>query len=178
MEHRGGCGGDSDSGDGAGVLCEIPWSYLRAIWPEATAAKGLGMMFLPTDAERREQARSFFREEAAALNLEFAGWREVPVDAAVLGPMARETAPAIEQWLVKGGPDGDAFDALLLRLRRRVGARAREAWGAERSRDLYVASLSSRTVVYKGMVRSEVLAQYYADLRDVRFEVKPNETRK
>ena len=171
MEHRGGCGGDADSGDGAGVLCEIPWSYLREIWPEAEAAKGLGMMFLPTDADRRRQARSFFEEEAATLGLVFAGWREVPVDAAVLGPMARETAPAIEQWLVAGGPEGDAFEALLLRLRRRVGARARDAWGFEKSRDLYVASLSSRTVVYKGMVRSEVLARYYADLRDPRFEV-------
>ncbi len=86
MEHRGGCGGDSDSGDGAGVLCEIPWSYLRAIWPEAADAKGLGMMFLPTDAERRQQARQFFEAEAIALGLQFAGWREVPVDAAVLGP--------------------------------------------------------------------------------------------
>ena len=171
MEHRGGCGGDADSGDGAGVLCEIPWSYLREIWPEAEAAKGLGMMFLPTDADRRRQARSFFKEEAATLGLVFAGWREVPVEAAVLGPMARETAPAIEQWLVAGGPEGDAFEALLLRLRRRVGARARDAWGFEKSRDLYVASLSSRTVVYKGMVRSEVLARYYADLRDPRFEV-------
>ncbi|WP_115124913.1 glutamate synthase large subunit [Synechococcus sp. GEYO] len=171
MEHRGGCGGDSDSGDGAGVLCEIPWSYLRAIWPEAADAKGLGMMFLPTDAERRQQARQFFEAEAIALGLQFAGWREVPVDAAVLGPLARETAPVIEQWLVKGDAEGDAFEALLLRLRRRVGARAREAWGFEGSRDFYVASLSSRTVVYKGMVRSEVLAQYYADLRDSRFEV-------
>ena len=171
MEHRGGCGGDSDSGDGAGVLCEIPWTYLRTIWPEAADAKGLGMMFLPTDAERRQQARQFFEAEAIALGLQFAGWREVPVDAAVLGPMARETAPVIEQWLVKGDAEGDAFEALLLRLRRRVGARAREAWGFEGSRDFYVASLSSRTVVYKGMVRSEVLAQYYADLRDSRFEV-------
>ncbi|QNI53053.1 ferredoxin-dependent glutamate synthase [Synechococcus sp. BIOS-E4-1] len=171
MEHRGGCGGDADSGDGAGVLCEIPWAYLRAIWPEAADARGLGMMFLPTDAERRQQARQFFDEEAAALGMQFAGWREVPVDSAVLGPMARETAPVIEQWLVKGEAEGDAFEALLLRLRRRVGARAREAWGFEGSRDFYVASMSSRTVVYKGMVRSEVLAQYYADLRDSRFEV-------
>lgn len=171
MEHRGGCGGDSDSGDGAGVLCEIPWTYLRAIWPEAADAKGLGMMFLPTDAERRQQARKFFEAEAVALGLQFGGWREVPVDAAVLGPLARETAPVVEQWLVKGDAEGDAFEALLLRLRRRVGARAREAWGFEGSLDFYVASLSSRTVVYKGMVRSEVLARYYADLRDPRFEV-------
>ena len=55
MEHRGGCGGDGDSGDGAGVLCEIPWSYLKAIWPEANVARGLGMIFLPAEAERRDE---------------------------------------------------------------------------------------------------------------------------
>ena len=171
MEHRGGCGGDGDSGDGAGVLCEIPWSYLKAVWPDAGGAKGLGMLFMPTEVAQRAEARRFCEEEAKALGLSSAGWREVPVNPAVLGPMARETAPVIEQWLVAGGPDGDEFEALLLRLRRRIGARARQAWGFEGSRDLYVASLSSRTVVYKGMVRSEVLAQYYADLRDPRFEV-------
>jgi glutamate synthase (ferredoxin) len=57
MEHRGGCGGDGDSGDGAGVLCGIPWSYLEAVWPEAAAAngsaRGLGMVFLPADAAKR-----------------------------------------------------------------------------------------------------------------------------
>ena len=171
MEHRGGCGGDGDSGDGAGVLCQIPWTYLKAVWPEAASARGLGMMFMPQDPERRELARGFCNEEAEALGLTSAGWRVVPVDSSVLGPMARDTAPVIEQWSLAGGPDGDAFEALLLRLRRRIGSRARQAWGFEGSRDLYVASLSSRTVVYKGMVRSEVLAQYYADLRDPRFEV-------
>ena len=171
MEHRGGCGGDGDSGDGAGVLCQIPWTYLKAVWPEAMAAKGLGMLFMPQDSQKRDLARQFCEEEAAALGLSSAGWREVPVDASVLGPMARQTAPVIEQWLLAGDAEADAFEALLLRLRRRVGAKARELWGFEGSRDLYVASLSSRTVVYKGMVRSEVLAQYYADLRDPRFEV-------
>ena len=171
MEHRGGCGGDGDSGDGAGVLCGIPWTYLRAVWPEAESAKGLGMLFLPTDDQRRVAARRFCDEEATALGLIPLGWREVPVDPAVLGPMARETAPAIEQWSIGATVEGDALEALLLRLRRRVGARARQEFGPENSRDFYVASLSSRTVVYKGMVRSEVLARYYADLRDPRFEV-------
>ena len=171
MEHRGGCGGDGDSGDGAGVLCEIPWTYLRAVWPDAASAKGLGMLFMPQDPGKRDLAHQFCEDEAAALGLSSAGWRVVPVDPAVLGPMARQTAPVIEQWLLAGDAEGDAFEALLLRLRRRIGARAREAWGFEGSLDVYVASLSSRTVVYKGMVRSEVLAQYYADLRDPRFEV-------
>ena len=174
MEHRGGCGGDGDSGDGAGVLCGIPWDYLKAVWPEAAASgdgRGLGMLFLPSDPSRREQAQMFAAEEAAALGLQSKGWREVPVDSAVLGPLARETAPSIHQWLVEGEQAGDALEALLFRLRRRLGDRARKAFGAEGARDLYVASLSSRTVVYKGMVRSEVLAAFYADLRDARFAV-------
>ncbi len=147
MEHRGGCGGDGDSGDGAGVLCEIPWSYLKAVWSEAAAARGLGMMFMPTDASRRAEVRGLCDEEAKALGLQPLGWRTVPVDPAVLGHLARATA------------------------RRRIGARVRAALGAEVAQDVYVASLSSRTVVYKGMVRSEVLAQFYADLDDPRFEV-------
>ena len=179
MEHRGGCGGDGDSGDGAGILCGIPWGYLEAVWPQAQAsrgsARGLGMVFLPADPTRRAQARQFCDAEAAHMGLASLGWREVPVDASVLGPMARQTAPAIEQWLIgpaAGGsaPEGDALEALLFRLRRRVGDRAREAWGAG-SFDLYFASLSSRTLVYKGMVRSQVLAAFYGDLRDPRFAV-------
>ncbi|MFQ6538975.1 MULTISPECIES: glutamate synthase large subunit [Aphanothece] len=174
MEHRGGCGGDGDSGDGAGVLCGIPWGYLEAVWPAAAAAgdapRGLGMVFLPPDPERREAARRFCDEEALNLGLRPLGWRTVPVDPAVLGPMARSTAPCIEQWLLGADGDGDALEGLLFRLRRRCGDRARDLWGPGPT-DLYFASLSNRTVVYKGMVRSEVLAAFYADLRDERFAV-------
>ena len=174
MEHRGGCGGDGDSGDGAGVLCGIPWTYLEAVWPEAAAAsaatRGLGMAFLPAEAGKRDQAKAFCDEEAQALGLRSLGWRSVPVDPSVLGPLARGTAPVIEQWLLAADCDGDALEALLFRLRRRCGDRARSVWGAVPS-DLYFASLSSRTVVYKGMVRSEVLSAYYGDLRDERFAV-------
>ena len=180
MEHRGGCGGDGDSGDGAGVLCAIPWSFLEQVWPAAATAggtRGLGMVFLPADGVRREQAKRFCDEEAGNLGLTSLGWRTVPVDPEVLGPLARSTAPVIEQWLLAapisaGGETlaGDAFEALLFRLRRRCGDRAREAWGPGPG-DLYFASLSSRTVVYKGMVRSEVLSSFYSDLRDERFAV-------
>ncbi|MDP6194084.1 MAG: hypothetical protein QGH53_06970, partial [Prochlorococcaceae cyanobacterium ETNP18_MAG_1] len=85
MEHRGGCGGDGDSGDGAGILCAIPWSYLRAVWPAATAqGQGLGMLFMPREQQRRQQARSFCEQEAQALGLVTRGWRDVPVDESVL----------------------------------------------------------------------------------------------
>lgn len=183
MEHRGGCGGDSDSGDGAGILCGIPWALLEAVWPEAGASqgqeRGLGMVFLPADGAKRAAAIQFSEEEAAKLGLQSLGWRDVPVDPAVLGPLARQSAPHMAQWLLAPAPGqalagetiaGDALEALLFRLRRRIGDRAREAWGPGPG-DLYFASLSSRTVVYKGMVRSEVLARFYADLRDGRFAV-------
>ncbi len=174
MEHRGGCGGDGDSGDGAGVLCGIPWSYLEEVWPEAavakSAARGLGMVFLPAEAAKREQAKLFCDEEAAKLGLSSLSWRAVPLDASVLGPLARQTAPAIEQWLIAGDQAGDDLEALLFRLRRRCGDRARAVWGPGPG-DLYFASLSGRTVVYKGMVRSAVLSAFYGDLRDPRFAV-------
>jgi glutamate synthase (ferredoxin) len=181
MEHRGGCGGDGDSGDGAGLLTAIPWGYLEAVWPEAAASRGLvrglGMLFLPADQERRDLARRVCDEEAALLGLRSLGWRDVPVEPGVLGPLARGNAPAIEQWLL-AAPDAvpgvmadvDALEALLFRLRRRAVDRVRELWGRDTS-DLYFASISARTVVYKGMVRSEVLDGFYADLRDERFAV-------
>jgi len=181
MEHRGGCGGDGDSGDGAGILCGIPWSYLEAVWPAAAGGeagvRGLAMVFLPSDPSRREEARRFCEEEAAGVGLRSLGWRPVPVDAAVLGPLARDTAPVIEQWLLLApgasaavAADVDALEALLFRLRRRAVDRTREAWGSDIG-NLYFASISARTVVYKGMVRSEVLDRFYTDLRDERFTV-------
>jgi len=181
MEHRGGCGGDGDSGDGAGILCDIPWSYLEAVWPAAAGGeaglRGLAMVFLPADPSRRQEARRFCEEEAAVLGLHSLGWRPVPVDPAVLGRLARDTAPVIEQWLLLAPgsaaavpADVDALEALLFRLRRRAVDRTREAWGSDIG-NLYFASISARTVVYKGMVRSEVLDRFYADLRDERFTV-------
>ncbi len=174
MEHRGGCGGDSDSGDGAGLLCEIPWKYLYQVWDQAKAYSnkscGIGMIFLPQDEKRIKEAKEICEQEANSLGLKSIGWRLVPVDNSVLGPLARETAPIIQQWLVTSSLSGDELEATLFRLRRRIGERSRQIW-EESSNDLYVASLSGRTIVYKGMVRSEVLAAFYSDLLDPDFEV-------
>jgi glutamate synthase (ferredoxin) len=181
VEHRGGCGGDGDSGDGAGVLCGIPWNYFDAVWPAAAASttslRGLGIVFLPADNSLQAEAQRFCEEEATALGLTSLDWRDVPVANSVLGSLARKTAPVIKQWLLapalagKGHEAQNAFEALLFRLRRRVGERVREAnWGLAVG-ELYFASLSCRTVVYKAMVRSEVLSAFYSDLRDQRFGV-------
>ena len=174
MEHRGGCGGDSDSGDGAGLLCEIPWSYLKTVWPEANKTEknntGLGMVFMPRDKNKRIEAQSFCEEEAQKLGFNSLGWRDVPISLDVLGPLARDNAPFIQQWLIENKKNKDDLESLLFRLRRKIGKRARKAWG-EKSYELYIASLSNRTVVYKGMVRSEILAPFYIDLQNKDFEI-------
>ncbi|MEB3324282.1 MAG: glutamate synthase large subunit [Cyanobacteriota bacterium] len=182
MEHRGGCGGDADSGDGAGLLTAIPWGFLEEVWPQVAnlntqTVRGLAMVFLPLDEAHREVAREVCEKEANLLGLRSHGWRVVPVDRTVLGPLAHQTAPVIEQWLLEAPEasnsvpdDVDAVEALLFRLRRRAVDRVREIWGASTT-DLYFASISARTIVYKGMVRSEVLDRFYADLRDPRFSV-------
>ncbi|MBC1261790.1 glutamate synthase large subunit [Synechococcus sp. BSF8S] len=174
MEHRGGCGGDGDSGDGAGVLCGIPWSYLGEVWPESSLApaerRGLAMVFLPVSEPKRQEVKRLCEQAAAQVGLRSLGWREVPVDPSVLGPLALQTVPRIEQWLVEGPEPGDALESLLFRCRRRAVDMVRAAPGGDPN-DLYFASFSGRTIVYKGMVRSEVLAGFYADLRDPRFSV-------
>ena len=150
MEHRGGCGGDGDSGDGAGILCGIPWTFLEAVWPEAAASsgllRGLAMLFLPADPARHQEARDVCEQEAARLGLRSLGWRPVPVSPDVLGPLARQTAPSIEQWLI-AAPSADgpadaeainALEALLFRLRRRAVDRVRDIWGPQTT-DLYFA---------------------------------------
>ena len=142
MEHRGGCGGDSNSGDGAGILCEIPWNYLKSGWADATTLSsptGLGMLLMPNEPELRVQTKQFCEQEAEALGLNSKGWRIVPVDSSVLGPLALQTAPFIEQWLVEGATDGNGLEAELFRLRRRIGERARNVLGVN-SNKLYIAS--------------------------------------
>ncbi|KKZ14693.1 MAG: glutamate synthase [Candidatus Synechococcus spongiarum 15L] len=179
MEHRGGCGGDRDSGDGAGVLCAIPWPLLRRLWPAVAALPdgdipALGMAFLPKDDDARSTTRRLCEEQAAQLGLRSHGWRVVPVDREVLGPMAADSCPVIEQWLLSMDQrhgDQEELERLLFRCRRRIGAQLGEVLGTALSRHVSFASLSTRTVVYKGMVRSEILPVFYRDLQDERFAV-------
>ena len=174
MEHRGGCGGDGDSGDGAGILCEIPWSYLRQVWDIAeqceSQSSGIGMLFMPKDINNREIARKICEQEAESLGLTSKGWRNVPVHQEVLGKLARENEPFITQWIINIKDKDINLEALLFRLKQRISNRANIELKEDKL-GLYICSLSSKTIVYKGMVRSEILAPYYADLKDERFEV-------
>lgn len=174
MEHRGGCGGDKISGDGAGIMTEIPWKLLGDFRSDSCPKPGVGMIFLPRDESRRDAIKTRIEEVCKANELDFLGWREVPVDPSVLGPQALEAMPSVWQFFVKSpqrlddsddsGRDG--FERTLYLVRRRFSVELKNA-GLEWDDDdgvVYVASFSSRTIVYKGMVQSAVLSQFYKDL--------------
>jgi glutamate synthase (ferredoxin) len=181
MEHRGGCCADRDSGDGAGVMTAIPWGLLQGwakaqgidatLTPEKT---GVAMVFLPLAEEAAAIARDIFESAAKAEGFTALGWREVPVQPDVLGVLAKENQPRIEQFFVQcDHASGDELERELFRLRRRIH-RTQVSWDGEAAiaaalKDTYTCSFSSRTIVYKGMVRSEVLGQFYLRLAERRL---------
>ncbi len=166
MEHRGGCSADGDSGDGAGVTTAIPWALLQQDFPTLDPAySAVGMVFLPPDEARRDRCRQLVAQVIEEEGWRLVGWRPVPVNPAVLGLQARAHQPQIEQVLVRGPWAGAELQRRAYILRRRFKLVV-EAHMPNEHEAFYVASLSSRTVVYKGMVRSAVLAAFYEDLRN------------
>jgi glutamate synthase (ferredoxin) len=169
MEHRGGCSADNDSGDGAGVMTGIPrklltrWFETRNLPMPDGERLGVGMVFLPQEPEAREVARAYVEEVVRLEKLTVLGWREVPVNPDVLGTQARSNCPHIEQILVTC-PEGCAGDELERRL-----YIARSIIGKKLAEDFYVCSFSCRTIVYKGMVRSVVLGEFYQDLTNPEY---------
>ncbi|MDJ0692767.1 glutamate synthase large subunit [Mastigocoleus sp. MO_188.B34] len=176
LEHRGGCSADRDSGDGAGILTAIPWDLFQTNLtadniklPEDLSKVGVGMIFLPTDKEAAKIAKTTFEAVASKEKLTVLGWRSVPVNPEVLGVQAKENQPQIEQvFLLSNDKSGDDLERHLYITRRRVVKEIRSL-NQEPLTDFYVCSLSSRTIIYKGMVRSAVLAEFYTDLKDPQY---------
>ncbi|MFM9268275.1 glutamate synthase-related protein [Tychonema sp. BBK16] len=176
LEHRGGCSADQDSGDGAGLMTAIPWELLhswfaeKGIVPPAQENCGLGMLFLSQDEQQATIARQVVEEMLLKRGLTLLGWRKVPVDASVLGPQARENQPQIEQVIVTS-PDlqGDELDRQLFLARRSIGHALSNRPEFTRQ-DFYSCSFSCRTIVYKGMVRSAVLGEFYLDLKNPAYK--------
>ncbi|MBD2328977.1 glutamate synthase large subunit [Alkalinema sp. FACHB-956] len=166
MEHRGGCSADQDSGDGAGVMTSMPWEILNQ-WSLAAGKgsltiqnTGVGMVFLPQDAAQAAQARQITEQVVAEEGLTLVGWRLVPVQPEVLGIQARDNQPQIEQVIVSAGQTGDDLERVLYLCRKRIEKQAKAAGLTE----LYFCSFSNRRIIYKGMVRSAVLGEFYRDL--------------
>lgn len=166
MEHRGACGADGATGDGSGILTAIPWALFAQAGFYSVAAQitAIGMVFLPEVGADfcREQLESFLVKEGFSLPAK--AWRDVPLDRDVLGPLARATCPLVQQIFVSGSPEWSEalLERKLLFARKRTMAHLR-SFGDKYS-DFYIASLSSKTIVYKAMVRSYELELFYPDL--------------
>ncbi|MEU0956683.1 glutamate synthase large subunit [Streptomyces niveus] len=161
LEHRGATGSEPDSGDGAGILLQVPDAFLREVsgfeLPEA-GSYAVGIAFLP--AENPDEAVSRIETIAADEGIDVLGWREVPVAPQMLGAIARSTMPVFRQLFVAAGTrTGIALDRKAFVLRKR----------AEREAGVYFPSLSARTIVYKGMLTTGQLEPFFPDLSDRRF---------
>jgi glutamate synthase (ferredoxin) len=168
LEHRGGCSADQDSGDGAGILTAIPWQLFQQefasqnIHFSPSERHAVGMVFLPQDPQQAHLVRNIFEQVATEEKLTVLGWRVVPVLKDLLGVQARENFPNIEQVLLASeDKSGEELERSLYLARRRIVKAAKNIY-----EDFYVASLSNRTIVYKGMVRSAVLGEFYTDLKN------------
>ena len=172
LEHRGGCSADQDSGDGAGILTAIPWELLaqnnnNAIDFANLSNMAVGMIFFPQDETAAKAAKTAFEQIAAEEKLTVLGWRVVPVRPEVLGVQAKENQPQIEQVIIHcADKSGDELERELYIASKRIMQAGRRI-----SEDFYICSLSSRTIVYKGMVRSAVLGDFYEDLKNPAFKV-------
>ncbi len=173
LEHRSACGCDPESGDGAGVLIQLPDRFMRQeasklgfeLPPAGRYA--VGMVYLSQDDAERELQLGTFERLVAEEGQVLLGWRDVPHLPEAIGWLARDCLPVMRQAFVAGAPgiDGDAFERKLYVIRRRL-----ENWALEREGFLYLPSLSSRTLVYTGMVLSSQMLEFFPDLADPAME--------
>ena len=167
LEHRGAAGADPNTGDGAGVLLQLPDELLRGLMgaelPPA-GEYGVAMCFLPQDEERRHELERLLTETVEAEGQRVVRWRDIPVEKDYVGITANWFAPYIKQLVVAASPelagDQDAFERKLYVIRRVAELAA--------GPDLVIPSFSSRTIVYKGMLTAPQLLGYYPDLQDPR----------
>src|SRR5262245_7094837 len=176
LTHRGATGCDPCTGDGAGILVQLPHRFFEQVCAPSKIALpaagryGVGMLFLPAEPEQLARAVAFCEQEARSEGFTVLGWREVPIDKAACGDLARESLPAIRQLFLSRSADGEgeALERKLYVLRHRLDSGALEAGLGESG--FYVCSLSSRTIVYKGLLIADQMKQFYRDLGDPTFE--------
>ena len=173
LAHRGACGCDPETGDGAGVLIQIPHKFfarecekLGFVLPEA-GAYGVGMVFLPVEKHPRLQCEGILERIIREEELNLLGWRDTPVYASAIGRVARASQPYIQQVFVgrPSGMDEDAFERKLYVVRKRAENEVREL-GMEDAETFYIPSLSCRTIVYKGLLLASQITNFYRELAD------------
>ena len=178
LDHRGASGSEANTGDGAGVLIQMPHVFLKEVCKKARIALpgpgeyGSGLIFLPRDRIKRRRLEERFEQIVQSEGQIFLGWRTVPTVNASLGETAKSSEPFIRQIFIgrrPGSADEMAFERKLYVIRKRAYNEIRKSTmdGAEY---WYVSSLSQRTLVYKGMLLTEQLAEYYTDLQNPSLE--------
>lgn len=178
VEHRGACSADNDSGDGAGVMTEIPWKLFnrwlieQGLQQVEEGSSAAGMVFLPKDDEKRAKSRAIIQGALEREGLELISWRTPPIDRNVLGTYAAAAEPSIEQLLVTDtkGRSRDDIERALFLAKKAAEREVLESGDQEMLSLTYICSLSTRTMVYKGMLRSAVLPYYFLDLQDSDYE--------
>jgi glutamate synthase (NADPH/NADH) large chain len=168
LAHRGAAGCDPCTGDGCGILLQVPHAfYERAMarlgrdLPNA-GDYGVAMCFLSQDEAARESQMALLETAVRHFGQKVIGWRDVPVDASVIGPVAKSSQPHVAQLFIGRMSPPSSFERVLFMIRKRAGKNA-STGGAEA---FYIASCSSKTVVYKGLMLPERLADYYVDLKE------------
>ncbi len=173
--HRGAVDADGKTGDGAGIHVQIPVSFFydqierTGHTPRMNQLMAVGQVFLPrTDFGAQETCRTIVETEVLRMGYYIYGWRHVPVNVDCLGDKANATRPEIEQILISNakGVDEETFERELYVIRRRIEKAAAAAGVGQ----LYIASLSCRSIIYKGMMLAQDVAEFYPDLQDERFE--------
>lgn len=174
LDHRGACGAEKNTGDGAGILCQIPDLFFRKVTSNlgftlpAAGQYGVGMLYTAPDAEIRGKSRQEFEKIAAEEGLKVLGWRDVPTDNSSLGNSAKSTEPFIEQVFIERDAnlsDDLAFERKLYVIRKRSHLN-RQSF----NRYWYPCSISSRTIVYKGQLMPVQVGDYFPDLHDPDFQ--------
>ncbi len=178
LTHRGACGCDPLTGDGAGILVQIPDAFFRR---ECRTAKlpalpapgryGVGMVFLPREVRQKNECEKIVEKVIREEGQQLVGWRHVPIDEKAPGPLAQTVMPDVRQVFVGAGrdvPDQDALERKLYTIRKRAEHLVR-ASGMPESERFYIPSLSSRTIVYKGLLQPDQIPRFYHDLADGLF---------
>ncbi|MDP1792757.1 MAG: glutamate synthase central domain-containing protein, partial [Acidimicrobiales bacterium] len=169
LDHRGATGAEANVGDGAGILIQVPHVFLRAVCDFVLPAAGeyaVGTAFLPKDSAACEDAVRNIEKIVADENLQVIGWRDVPVDNSMIGSFASDVEPTFRQLFISSSKNAPALsgidlDRMAFIVRKRI---EHEVDG------VYFPSLSSRTLVYKGMLTSPQLQEFYPDLHDERMD--------
>jgi len=180
MDHRGACGCEPNTGDGSGILTALPHEFLKKVAKRDLQADlpepgqfSAGLVFLPTDSEERYKCKAVIADLISEFGQKLVGWREPPVDpiGADVGPTARLSEPRIEQLFIAAGEgyEGESFERQLYLIRKRASHMLRGGEELTQAKMFYICSLSTKVIIYKGMLTSSQVMPYFPDLTDTDY---------